>query len=113
MTSVIVIDDYSPIRVGDTLTPFAPVFAHIVDGSPESLVGATISMKMQLTSAPYTIKICSGPWIIDDAANGQVHYQRQAADVDTPGVWNQQIEVSIGGKFAYGDTKELTILPVF
>lgn len=114
-------DDYSPILQGDTGNPFNAQFL-FDNGSPKPLTGATFSMKMQLIEAlgPVgivgTVKICSGPWIIDDAANGKAHYQYQPADVDTPGKWDMYPKVIIAGQSVTGDdgaghVKTLVILP--
>lgn len=110
-------DDYSPIYQGDQGTPFAPQFLH-ADGSPVSLSGATITMKMQLTDAigPIvdvvgTVITCAGTWTIDDATNGKAHYQYQSADVASPGVWNLYITITISGVPVHADTKQLVILP--
>jgi hypothetical protein len=104
------IDDDSPIYVGDTGAPFAPQFVH-KDGSPVSLIGATITMKMEDQYNASNVKICAGPWTIDDASNGKSHYQYQASDVDTVGTWIRFITITIGGLPVHADTKVLQILP--
>lgn len=109
MTSVVVIDDYSPIYVGDTEVPFAPVFAHLSDGSPVNIVGATFAMKM--VNDLGTVKTCDPTkWTIDNGTQGQAHYQWQAGDVDTAGMWTLYITITIGGKPVHGDVKLLQIL---
>ena len=104
-----VIEDFSPIYVGDTEVPLAPQFAH-ADGSFVNLSGATITMKMQEATFG-TVKVCSGTWTIDNAANGQAHYQWQVADVNTAGDWNLYITITIGGLPVHADFKPLQILP--
>lgn len=114
MSSVSIIDDdYSPIYQGDTGQPFAPIF--VVKQSNGTwgafnLTGAVIAMKMQDVTFG-TIKVCTGPWSIDNAAAGQAHYQWQAADVSTPGDWNLYITITIGGLPVHADFKPLQILP--
>jgi hypothetical protein len=115
MTSVIVQDDFSPMYVGDTLRPFAPVFAQKqADGTytAVNIAGATITMKMQGTDSitSGTTKTCNGTWSIDDAANGKAHYAWQTADVNTAGLWALYVTISIGGLPVHGDFKLLQIL---
>lgn len=105
-----VIDDYSPIAQGDTGAPFAPQFSH-ADGSAVNLTGATITMKVQLSTDLSQVKACLGTWTIDNAAGGLAHYQYQAADVNTVGVWNMYITITIGGLPLHADVKQITILP--
>ena len=104
----VVIDDFSPMYVGDTLIPFAPIFQHR-DGSNFDLTGATLSMKM--LSATGT-KVCSGVWVIDNATSGKAHYPWQAGDVDTAGIWTLYVEITVGGQFVHADTKTLEIKAV-
>jgi hypothetical protein len=107
-----VIDDFSPISVGDTLTPFAPVFQQKVNGVlvARSLAGATLSTRMENQYG--IIKVWnSANWTIDDAVNGLAHYQYQASDVDTAGTWTMQTQIMIGGLPVHTDTKTLVILP--
>ncbi len=105
------IDDYSPVYCGDVGAPFAPQFTH-KDGTPVNLSGATISMLMEEQNDPSNIKTCTGTWTIDNAANGQAHYQWQATDIDTVGMWTLFIKITIGGLPVTADTKSLEILPV-
>lgn len=99
------IDDFSPMYVGDTLVPFAPVFQHR-DGSAVDLTGTSISMKMTSTTGP---KTCTGAWIIDNATAGKAHYNWQTADVDTPGIWTLYVVITLSGAFVHADTKTLEI----
>lgn len=101
-------DDFSPIRVGATGSPFAPQFLY-GDGTPVNLTGATISMVM---FDGYTAKTGAGTWTIDDAANGKAHYTYDAADVAKDADWQLIITITIGGKPVYADVKNLLILPV-
>ena len=111
MTIAIIQDDFSPMYVGDTQKPFAPVFAQN-DKSPFNLAGASFSMKMQEIYLGL-IKVCDPTqWTIDDAANGKAHYQWQASDVNTPGNWQLYTTITIAGSPVHGDVKELIILPV-
>jgi len=92
-------EDYTPVFVGNTGTLFAPVFRHR-DNTPVDLTGCTLSMKMELYQSidsgidVGTIKTCSGPWTITDAANGGAYYRYQTADVNTAGVWNLWIKIT-------------------
>lgn len=104
------IDDYSPVYCGDVGAPFAPQFTH-KDGTLVNLSGATITMKMEKQNDPSNIKVCAGIWTIDNAANGQAHYQWQAADVNTVGMWALFIKITIGGFPVHADQKPLEILP--
>jgi len=104
---VAVVDDYSPIYVGDTGIPFAPVFQHM-DGSTFNLSGATVTMKMQDQDG--NLKTCNGTWTVDDAVNGKAHYTWQSADVSTAGVWNLYITITIAGSPVHADMKQLQIL---
>jgi hypothetical protein len=105
-----VIDDFSPIYQGDTEVVFAPIFTY-KDGTPVSLSGATLSMKMQNINTG-AVQSCSGVWTIDDATNGKAHYQWQTADVATVGIWTLYITITIGGLSVHADTKTLVILPI-
>src|SRR5690242_18771620 len=98
-----IVDDFSPMYVGDTLVPFSPVFRH-ADGSAFNLNTATIAMKMQDLEG--NLKTCHGLWLIDDAANGKAHYQWQSSDVDTAGTWNLYITVTIGGASVHTGVKQ-------
>lgn len=107
-----IVEDYSPLYVGDTQVSFAPVFQH-KDGSAVNLLGATFGMKMVNEDVPVvTTKTCSGSWVIDDAANGKAHYQWQSADVNTPGTWTLYITITIGGLPVHPDPKIVEILAV-
>lgn len=104
-----VIDDFSPMFVGDTLPPFAPTFLY-KDGTALNLTGATFSMKMQEQTTG-VVKTCGGAWTIDDAANGKAHYSWQAVDTNTPGNWRLYVTITIGGGSQHADYKMLEILP--
>jgi hypothetical protein len=120
----IVVDSYSPIYVGDVGAKFAPSFAHD-DGTAMDLTGATITSKMILTGYVGgeidanigTVKVCAGTWTIDDVSAGLAHYQYASTDVDTPGVWDIYITITIAGNPQHpddgqGHVKTLTILPI-
>jgi hypothetical protein len=102
-----VIEDYSPIYVGNTLIPFAPQFKH-KNGAPFSLSGATLSLKMRNTSSG-EVKVCNGAWTIQDAANGLAFYKYQAADVNEPGTWELWAAATVSGDTANADPKILVI----
>ncbi len=102
-------EDYSPVVQGDTGAPFIVHFLH-KDGSTVDLTGATITMKMVNQDSPSTTKTCLGTWTIDDASGGIAHYQYQAADVNTAGIWILYITITIGGAPLHADSKLLEIL---
>lgn len=120
MTKTIV-ENYSPIYQNDTQTPFSPVFQTTDlygNVTPQSLDSvATITMKMGGPDGEAgpdgTIKTCTGPWTITDAANGKAQYQWQSGDVNTVGEWWLYITLTDGsGRVVHGDVKVLVILPV-
>ena len=94
MTTVIPVDDYSPIFVGDTGNPFSIYVAH--KNGFMSLIGSTITMKLY-NAATNTIKTCTGTWVIDPADNGKASYTFQSGDVDTAGSWQIWIKILLGG----------------
>lgn len=89
----VIVEDYSPIYVGDTAAKLAPSFQH-KDGSVVSLAGLTISMKMQ--DQYNNPKTCTGTWVIDDVSNGIAHYIYTANDVNTVGIWKLFIKLTDG-----------------
>lgn len=119
---MIEIDDYSPIRVGDTGTPLSPRFLH-KDESPVNLTGATMNMKMKLTGLSGTDPIplpigtiitCSNTdpnaWIIDDTIGGRAHRQWSVSDVAVPGIWDLYIVITKNGLPVHADMLPLIIL---
>lgn len=114
MSTIIPVDDYSPIFVGDTGSPFSIYVAH--KNGFMSLIGATITMKLY-NAATNTIKTCTGPWTVDSNDNGKAYYQFQAGDVDTAGDWEMWININKNGQPLHvddgaGSPKVLTILPL-
>src|SRR5258708_2656235 len=95
MTTVIPVDDYSPIFVGDTSNPFSIYVAH--KNGFMSILGTTITMKL-FNTATNTIKTCTGPWTIDSRDNGKASYVYQSVDVDTVGVSSQKSRVGEAGR---------------
>src|SRR6266702_6686559 len=113
----VVYEDYRPIDVGDTGKPFAPLFQMIDPTSgqlvPFPLTGVTISMKMKEQESG-VLKVCSGPWTIDDALGGKAHYAWQSTDVDTAGIWLIQVACTNGaGQVVHADVKVLSIQAIF
>ena len=98
--TVVPMDDYSPIFVGDTGNPLVIEVLHI--NGFESIIGATISMKL-FNATTNVVKTCSGPWTIDPSDNGKASYAYQAGDVDTAGSWQMWITITIGGKNIHVD----------
>lgn len=112
MSTVIPIDDFSPITRGDTGSPFIVHFINKYTNTPIDLTGATISMRMQSEEDPENVKDCSDDdWHVDDAQNGIAHYDFQDADVDEAGTWNMSIKIIKNGKPLHADVKQLVIEP--
>jgi hypothetical protein len=114
MTTVIPVDDYSPIFVGDTSNPFSIYVAH--KNGFMSLIGSTITMKL-FNAVTNTIKTCAGPWTIDSRDNGKASYVYQSNDVNAVGSWQIWITITIGGKPVHvddgtGNPKILVINPL-
>ncbi len=110
-------EDYSPVYTGDTGKPFAPIFQEIdpTSGQPVAvnLTGLTLSMKMKEQETG-VLKVCSGPWTIDDALGGKAHYNWQANDVNTSGTWLLQVACTDGsGNVRHADVKVLEIKAIF
>lgn len=107
-----VVEDFSPIRVGDTGAILAPAFVHR-DGSPQPLDGVTITMKLVGVNTGI-VKTCSntGPaaWILDDIPNGRAHRRWQASDVDTADTWRISIVLMIEGGPVHADERIIEIL---
>ena len=101
-----IVEDYSPIFVGDTGALFSPSFQH-KDGSAVNLAGATLSLKMQDTLGD--LKTGVGTWTIDDPTNGLAHYNYAAADVSQAGTWTLYVTITIGGLPLHADPKTLII----
>jgi len=93
MPTVIPIDDFSPIFVGDVGNPFSIYVAH--KNGYMSLIGTTITMKL-FNATTNTLKTCTGPWTIDPLDTGKASYQYQAGDVDTVGSWQIWIKILLG-----------------
>lgn len=115
MTTIIPINDFSPIFAGDTGNPFVIYVAQ--KNGFRSIIGATITMHMQNVDNPATIQTCSGPWTIDPLDNGKASYAYQSADVATAGSWYMWINITIGGKNVHVDDGKgspiiLVILPL-
>ena len=100
------IEDYSPVSVGDTGAIFAPLF---LDGANNTidLTGATLSTRMSLGSTVKTWN--SFYWTIDDGPGGKAHYNYQATDVDTAGLWQVQTVITRSGKPLHTDVRFLEI----
>lgn len=115
MTTVIPVNDYSPILQGDTGNPFSIYVAQ--KNGFKSILGATITMVMQSVTNPLTLQTCTGPWAIDPSDNGKASYTYQAADVAIADSWKMWIKIVIGGKPVHvddgtGNPIVLVILPL-
>ena len=85
------------VTEGDTLEPIQGTI-YKGDGTPQDLTGATVVFKMkhQYTG---TVKVASGTASIVGAPTaGVVKYEWEAEDVDTPGLYDGEFVVTIGGK---------------
>lgn len=94
--AVVPIDDYSPIFVGDTGTPFS--IQVLQKNGFKSILGATISMTMQNVEDPSIIKVCGPNWTIDSSDNGKASYAYDAGDVDTAGSWKMWVKIALNEK---------------
>jgi hypothetical protein len=101
MTTIIPINDYSPIFQGDTGNPFV-IYVAQANGF-KSILGATITMHMQSVTNPATIQACSGAWTADPLDNGKASYAYQAADVAIADSWYMWISITISGKSVHVD----------
>jgi len=114
MATVIPVDDYSPILVGDTGNPFSIYVAR--KNGYISILGATITMKLRNASTG-VIKACTGIWSIDSNDNGKASYAFQSNDVDTAGSWEIWITIIKNGAPVHvddgtGNPKILVINPL-
>lgn len=75
----------SDLTVGDTAVPYRAALNN-GDG-PIDLSGSTVSFRMVLLSETLEVKIGGDACVIDDAANGLVHYEWNDVDVDTAEVY--------------------------
>ncbi len=99
-------ESYTPVYVGDVGSLFAPLILDDTDNTFD-LTGATLSTRMSLGSTVKTWN--SFYWTIDDAPGGKAHYNYQAGDIDTPGLWSVQTTVTRGGKPVHTDIRLLEI----
>lgn len=116
VVTIVPVDDYSPIIQGDTGNPFVIQVLN-KSGKIVSILGATITMKMQSVSDPTIIKTCVGGWILDVNDTGKASYSYQASDVNTSGSWLMLIKIVLNGKTVHPDDgkenfKILEILPL-
>jgi len=102
VVTIVPVDDFSPIIQGDTGNPFVIQVLN-KSGKIVSILGATITMKMQSVSDPTIIKTCMGPWQIDVSDNGKASYGYQAGDVNTADSWLMLIKIVLNGKPIHPD----------
>lgn len=100
--AIVPMNDYSPIFVGDVGNPFS-IQVLTKSGKIVSILGATITMKMQSVTNPAIIKTCTGPWTIDPADNGKASYGYQANDVNTADSWFMIIKIVLNSKPIHPD----------
>src|SRR5437879_1947018 len=100
MTTIVPINDYSPIYAGDVGNPFV-IFVAQKNGF-KSIVGATITMHMRNIDT-LVIKTCGPNWTIDPLDTGRASYAFQSGDVDTAGSWEMWITITISGKIVHVD----------
>ncbi len=116
VVTIVPIDDFSPIMQGDIGNPFVIQVLN-KSGKIVSILGATITMKMQSLTDPTIIKTCMGPWTIDPSDNGKASYGYQAGDVNAADSWKMLIKIMQGGKPIHpddgkGNPKILVINPL-
>ena len=67
------------------------------NGAPVNLTGATTAKFTMMAGTSGTPKVNKGDMTIVDAATGVVEYPWAAADTDTSGEYNVEVEVDWGG----------------
>lgn len=113
-----VVEDYSPLSVGDTQKPFACVFQEIDPGTGRlrtvSLAGLTISMRMRDVEAEESeARNCAGTWVVDSESEGTAHYLWTADDVAASGIFELQITLTDAfDETLHSDIKRIEIAPV-
>lgn len=65
------------------------------DGSPVDLTGCSVRFIMRAPGAS-SAKV-DAPAVVEDAANGEVAYTWTASDLDTPGTYHAEWQVTFGG----------------
>lgn len=96
MSTVIPVNDYSPIFQGDTGNNLTIYVAHV--NGFKSILGSTITMVMQSVSDPTIFQVCDPTkWTIDPLDNGKATYAYQTADVAVADSWYMWIKIVIGG----------------
>lgn len=107
-------DDANRMTQGDTHTPYSVQVwtAQQVNNqwvlAPMNLTGLTPSMVM--ISAKGAMKVCSGPWVVDNPGQGMMHYHWQSTDVDTPGIWTRYVKLTdTNSEYVHALPKDLDI----
>jgi hypothetical protein len=107
MTSVI-IEDYSPIVVGDTGAAFHATV--VQGGQPVTTGGITFATKFVKTDGTKS-KNAVGAWTAEDAPTGRWRFDPDALDINESGEWTMWVTVTIGGKPIHARPKFLQIDP--
>jgi hypothetical protein len=110
------VDYFSPIFVGDVGNKLC-IQVLRRDRSIVSILGSTISMKMQSLADLNIIKTCTGAWKASPANDGTAFYAYQPNDVNTAGSWRLWFEIFLDGEPLHpddgtGNPKLLQILPL-
>ena len=88
---------YYTVTEGDTLAPIQGII-YKGDGTPQDLTGATVKFNMRQADEG-DMKVTEGAGaVVGNPSNGEVKYEWQDADVDTPGLYDGEFIITIGGK---------------
>ena len=98
----------SPMYVGDT-SPNLQITVTDDTGAAINLTGATITMKLQLTTST-TATSGIGSWTIDNAALGKAHYVWNVADTANAGEYYLWINLAFSGSNQHLDPLDIIFL---
>ena len=95
------------ISKGDTLIPFAPQIMEDAD-TPFNLTGYTVEVSIVDQNGS---EVGGGAMTVDNASQGQCHYDFASGDVDTTGTFDMHTKYTniASGKFAHLDKVVLII----
>lgn len=84
------------VKQGDAGTFTPQSFLEDGAGAAVNLAGATVRFVMRAHGAD-TAKVAAAAEVVGDGSTGEVRYEWQAADLDTPGVYRAEWEVTYTG----------------